>query len=51
MYGTGSPGAIYFDEAKVVTGSGSYEQVASGAEKAAESPSHPKTESLLKEPR
>ena len=35
MYGTGSPGAIYFDQAKVMTGTGSYEQVAPGGAKPA----------------
>lgn len=35
MYGTGTPGAIYFDQAKVMTGAGSYEQVAPGGAKPA----------------
>lgn len=51
MYGTGSPGAIYFDQAKVVTGRGSYEQVAPDRAKATESPSQPKTEGRRKESR
>ena len=38
MYGTGTPGAIYFDQAKVITGSGSYEQVAPDGAKPAATP-------------
>jgi len=34
-YGSGPCGTIYFDEAKIMTGSGSYEQVAPGGAKAA----------------
>ena len=34
LYGSGSKGAIFFDEAKVMTGAGSYEEVAPGGAKA-----------------
>lgn len=39
LYASGTPGALYFDEAKVVTGSGSYEQVSPGGAKPMASPS------------
>jgi len=44
LYGSGSPGTLYFDEAKVMTGSGSYEQVAPGGTKQTVIPSPEATE-------